>query len=129
MFAAILEGLPVGVWVARAPGGEFLYANHQFAEIMGMAARADVARGEYAEPSQKESEARLVRAQRMEAIGTLAGGIAHDFNNLLTVVRSMSSSLIAGEVDPERRDALKMMEEVGERAMHLTRGLLGFAGR
>lgn len=28
----------------------------------------------------------LLRAQKMEAIGTLAGGIAHDFNNLLSAV-------------------------------------------
>jgi two-component system cell cycle sensor histidine kinase/response regulator CckA len=44
---SILEGLPVGVWVARVPGGELAYANPTFTEIMGMAARADVRAGEY----------------------------------------------------------------------------------
>ena len=39
-----------GDWVARAPGGEFVYANKVFAEIMGMARRDDVAGGEYAAP-------------------------------------------------------------------------------
>ena len=48
--AAVADELPVGVWVARASSGEFLYANRQFHEIMGMAARDDVAAGEYAAP-------------------------------------------------------------------------------
>ena len=47
---AVADDLPVGVWVARAPSGQFVYANKQFAEIMGMAGRDDVAVGEYAAP-------------------------------------------------------------------------------
>lgn len=34
----------------------------------------------------KNLQAELVRAQKMESIGTLAGGIAHDFNNILSAI-------------------------------------------
>ncbi len=47
---SVVEDLPVGVWVAKAPNGEFMYANKMFAEIMGMVARDDVAAGEYSQP-------------------------------------------------------------------------------
>ncbi len=47
---SVAEELPVGVWVARAPGGELVYANRKFQEILGMGARDDVASGEYAAP-------------------------------------------------------------------------------
>jgi PAS domain S-box-containing protein len=49
-------------------------------KVVGMASTArDVT-------AQKEIEAQLNRAQRLESLATLAGGIAHQFNNINTVV-------------------------------------------
>jgi len=45
-----LDELPLGIWIAKAPGGELEYANAAFAEIMGMSARGDVAAGGYSGP-------------------------------------------------------------------------------
>jgi PAS domain S-box-containing protein len=35
LLLSILEELPLGIWVARAPGGELVYANAAFARIVG----------------------------------------------------------------------------------------------
>jgi PAS domain S-box-containing protein len=77
IIATVADDLPVGIWVARAPGGEFVYANHAFAEIMGMPARDDVAVGGYTQPygifdrrgrPYDEQELPFVRALRARAM-------------------------------------------------------------
>jgi len=71
--SAILHALPVGVWVAKVPGGELAYANEEFIAILGMSARSDVAAGEYAQAYSildrngrpyPEAQLPFVRAQR-----------------------------------------------------------------
>ncbi|HHO54604.1 MAG TPA: PAS domain-containing hybrid sensor histidine kinase/response regulator [Deltaproteobacteria bacterium] len=73
IIATLADALPVGVWVARAPGGEFVYANQIFMEIMGMGARDDVARGAYAEPYQiHDRKGELYPEERMPFVRALA---------------------------------------------------------
>jgi len=77
---------------------------------------------------QKNMEARMLQAQKMEAIGTLAGGIAHDFNNLLMGMQGYVS-LILMDVDathPYYKN-LKGIESQVESASKLTGQLLDFA--
>lgn len=77
---------------------------------------------------QKQAEAQLQQAQKMEAIGTLAGGIAHDFNNLLMGIQGRTS-LIQSEIDPTHPfyEHLEQIENCVRGAADLTKQLLGFA--
>jgi PAS domain S-box-containing protein len=54
---------------------------------------------------QKNLEARFLRAQRMESIGTLASGVAHDLNNILAPIM-MSAPLLRYPLEDEQRDSI-----------------------
>jgi PAS domain S-box-containing protein len=76
----------------------------------------------------QRTEAQLQRAQRLEAVGTLAGGVAHDFNNLLMGIQG-SVGLMLDELAAQDPLAGKLREIEGylNRAVELTNRLLGFA--
>jgi len=83
-----------------------------------------------AEQSLAESQRRLLQAQKMEAVGTLAGGIAHDFNNQLTVMLGNARFLqveLAGNA--EQSDAVSDLKRAAEHCAQLTRSLLAFSRR
>lgn len=76
---------------------------------------------------QKKLEEQFLRAQRMEAIGTLAGGVAHDLNNLLAPVL-MTAELLTARIGPGRdRELLTMMAQGAQRAADTVRQLLLFS--
>lgn len=78
----------------------------------------------------KHSEAQLVQAQKMEAVGQLSGGIAHDFNNLLTVIIGNAESISDELADrPQLQSLLNMIISAGERGAELTQRLLAFSRR
>ncbi len=76
----------------------------------------------------KKMEKQLQRAERMEAVGTLAGGIAHDFNNLLMGIQG-NTSLALLETAPQSAAELRLqnIESYVGRGQELTAQLLGFA--
>ncbi|MEW6714477.1 MAG: response regulator [Nitrospirota bacterium] len=73
-------------------------------------------------------ENQLRHAQKMEAIGQLAGGIAHDFNNMLNVIIGYASlmQMNMSHEDP-KLEQVKEILNAGDRAAHLTKGLLTFS--
>ncbi len=72
-------------------------------------------------------EARFLRAQRMEGIGTLAGGIAHDLNNVLAPIL-MSIEVLARKVqDPHGQRMLGILETSARRGADLVKQVLTFS--
>ncbi|MEP6717270.1 MAG: PAS domain S-box protein, partial [Terriglobia bacterium] len=79
---------------------------------------------------QKAAERRMLEQQKRESLGMLAGGIAHDFNNLLVGVLGNASMIdeTLGEKHPVQ-PLVHGIVEAGERAAHLTRQMLAYAGK
>ncbi len=78
----------------------------------------------------RRSEARLMQAQKVEAIGMLAGGVAHDFNNVLTAILGSAELALLETVGND--GARVELEEIRRAAMNasaLTRQLLLFSRR
>lgn len=81
-----------------------------------------------AEAHQRELEANLAQAARVEAVGRLAAGVAHDFNSLLTVILGISDDLLAEpDLPPHVRQSVQMMGNAGARASSLTQQLLTYS--
>ena len=76
---------------------------------------------------QKRTEEHLLRAQRMESIGTLAGGIAHDLNNILSPIIMSVEMLRLKETDAETQRWLSLIGENAERGADLIKQVLTFA--
>ena len=74
------------------------------------------------------TEALLRRAQKTEAISTLAGGIAHDFNNILTAIIGYTEiALGRASQDTPIHNNLEEVLKAGYRARDLVKQLLTFS--
>lgn len=90
----------------------------------------DITQRKRAVEEQKILENRLQRAEKMEALGTMAGGVAHDLNNVLGVVIGYAELLLnsVDSANPMRSRLVSIMRG-GERAALIVQDLLTLARR
>ncbi len=75
-------------------------------------------------------EAQLQRAQKMEALGTLAGGVAHDLNNTLSGLISYPEILLLDlPADSPLREPIQAIHSSGQKMAAIVKDLLTLARR
>ena len=78
----------------------------------------------------KKLENQLQRAQRMEAIGTLAGGVAHDLNNILSAQVSYPDLILMDlPEDSPLKEPILTIQKSGKKAAAIVQDLLTLARR
>lgn len=100
----------------RHPSGQTLYYE---GFIDNITARKE------AEAERARLEKQMLRAQKMDAIGTLASGMAHDFNNILCAILGHTQlALFDREIKGKSRDSLISVLKSAERAKDLVKRIL-----
>lgn len=82
------------------------------------------------EIQRRELEEKLKRAEKMEALGTLAGGVAHDLNNILSGIVSYPELLLLDlPPDSPLKEPITTIKSSGDKAAVIVQDLLTMARR
>ena len=115
----------------------FLWAYVSVVAGIALILAAAISEREEAERRRLEQEqavhalkTKLIEAQRLEGLGTLAGGVAHDFNNILAIIRG-NNDLLRGHVTASvaTETLLAEVDAATLRAAELCRQMLVYAGQ
>jgi signal transduction histidine kinase len=80
--------------------------------------------------AKRKLEERLVRSQKMEALGLLAGGVAHDLNNVLSGIISYPELILMDlDKDDSNYPMVEGIQESGHKAAAIVEDLLALARR
>lgn len=78
----------------------------------------------------RATQAQLLHAQKMEAIGRLSAGLAHDLNNTLTpALFAVEEMTLAKLSEADLRESVATVRQSLERCAELTRAMLAFGRR
>ena len=88
----------------------------------------DISSIKTAEAAKRQAERRMVQAQHLQALGTMAGGIAHDFNNILYGMLGFTELALDDAVPGSDQEAnLQEVLAGGKRARDLIAQILAFS--
>ncbi len=132
------NGKPTGVhvWEAENPITKRWYHNFDRAikwidgRMVRIQIATDITSIKTYEKQQREMGEKLQRAQKMEAIGTLAGGVAHDLNNVLSGIVTYPELLLMDlPKDSPLIEPLQSIHDSGLKASEIVSDLLTLGRR
>lgn len=77
----------------------------------------------------RESELKLLHAQKNESLGILAAGVAHDFNNSLLAISAFAENIQLTSEDETIKDAATQIVNAVEQASRICGQMLTYAGK
>jgi len=75
----------------------------------------------------KEAQGKLIQAEKLATIGTLAGGVAHEINNPLAAILTNAQMLLSEKMDPSSMESLQLIEEAAERCRVIVQQLMKYS--
>jgi diguanylate cyclase (GGDEF)-like protein len=113
------------------PTGEMIAVadlEHVMAPLLRALYRLKILRDEVREAQTRlrTLQKKLLRSERLKALGEIASGVAHDFNNALAVILGRSQMLRERSTDPEMRKGLVLIERAAQDVSTSVRRILDF---